>query len=117
MPEQPFSIDDFFGDQPNRPDDPAFWRLSEIVLSLDSGLDPSASQEEADAAFAAKFERVGLPKDVVFYVAMQRTMRVLGITTVVGLMAQFERVTQMAAVWADGACAGVLFERGTDASA
>lgn len=103
---------DIFGDNPNRPDNPDFWKLSEVLLKLDSGLDPSDPDDEAkQRQWEARMKEVGIDTEAVSYAAVQRAQRVLGVRTRQDLAAKAPQVMMLASVWLDAFAAGVFFER------
>lgn len=97
------------GGRPNHPD---FWKLSEILLKLDSDLDPSNPDEEAkERQWLARIEEVGIDRPVLTYSAVQRAYRVLGIQTAAQVMAQHMEIARLASVWMEGFAAGTFYER------
>lgn len=106
---------DIFGEGANRPSHPDFWKLSEVMLKLDSGLDPSNPDEEAkEAAFQARMKEIGVDVDVLVYVATQRAMRVLGVKDQMDFAIKSSQIAMLTSIWLDSFAAGVFYERKTD---
>jgi len=86
-----------------RPDHPDFWRLAELVNRLDE------QSESKEREFGAVVAEVVDPKSL-GYVALQRAMRILGITTQSQLNRQIEQATQLAAAYHEAFVVGCRFE-------
>ena len=75
------AMDDIFGPQPERPDTPDFWRLSEIILELKAEMQETAGDQEAQSrAWRARYEAIG-DFDSIAYAAKQAAYQVHGIVT------------------------------------
>lgn len=104
---------DIFGDNAGRPDHPDFWKLSDVLLKMDSGLDPAnPNEEEKEAQFHARLAEIGVEVDSLVYTATQRAMRALGVTTQMEFMAHVGEIARLTSIWLDAFAAGVFFERG-----
>jgi len=90
------AMQDFFGPFPGRPDHPDFWKLSEVVLSLDAPADEVGASALLDAC-----TKVPIDLDTVMYMATQRASRVYG-ASLAGLVA---------GLWIDGFMAGERYSR------
>lgn len=66
-------MSDFFGENPQRPDVPEFWHLSEVVLQMDGRC-------EEPGGFDATVREV-IPPEVLAYMSIQRAFRALGART------------------------------------
>lgn len=112
-------LNDVFGQMSERPDHPDFWRLVEVVLANDAATDPSdatLTNQQREANFE---ERMGSIIDTksVSYMALQRAMRPLGITTRADMIDKLGLLRMLSSVWLDGFAAGGMFEqRKTDSS-
>ncbi len=103
---------DIFGDNENRPDHPDFWKLSEVLLKLDSGLDPSnPNEEEKEAQFQARLKEIGVDVDSLVYTAYQRAIRALGVNTQQDLVIKAPQVMMLTSIWLDAFAAGAFYER------
>jgi hypothetical protein len=100
------AMNDVFGHMPKRPDHPDFWRLSEILLGYDSGMDTATDKDEFwESAVAAVINPQSL-----MYTAMQRASRVFNITTVEDLRAHAKEVAIFTTVWCEGFLLGSDFQ-------
>ena len=88
---------------PNRPDNPDFWRLSELVLQLDG--QASEGGNRIDEIVATVVD----PRSLA-YVAMHRAMRVLGISTRRELTIHMAEAARLATVYHEGFVIGCRFE-------
>lgn len=105
-------INDIMGGGFDRPDHPDFWKLSQVVLKLDSGLDPTnPDEEEKDRQFKARLAEIGVDEKTLSYIATQRSFRALGIKSKADLLANFDKVALLAAIWIDAFAAGIFYER------
>ena len=97
-----------------RPDHPDFWKMSRMAMANDDRMDAAPSPEED----SAERERIFLeivasfadPQSV-FYMGMQRSMRMLGVETMVDLIDAMPEVIKMQAIWLDAFLVGVGFAR------
>lgn len=97
------ATDDVFGQNPNRPAHPDFWRLSEIVLANDGRVEEAFDQEKAWKDTVADVVDV----ESIVYMASQRVMLMMG-------PPQPGNVTDHAtltALYIDAFLTGALFER------
>lgn len=111
----PNDPNEFFGAMPHRPDHPDFWKLSNVLLSMDQGLDPADLDEEAkDRAFKARIAEIGIDEQTLSYAATQRTFRALGITNSLQMLDPkvMHQVMLLSSVWIDAFAAGAFYERG-----
>lgn len=107
-------LNEFFGKMPERPDHPDFWKLSNVCLKLDSGLDPTNPDEGAkERQYQARLDEIDIDGKSLAYVATQRAYRVLGIENHGDLLDpnKMMMVAMLASVWLDAFAHGVLFER------
>ena len=98
----------------SRPDHPDFWRLSELLLKLDSDLDPSNPDEAAkEAQWQARMAEVEVDLDSLTYSAMQRAFRIVGIQNPLELIdpQKMRQVALLTSVWLEGFAAGTFYER------
>lgn len=86
-----------------RPDHPDFWRLAELVSQLDE------QSEKGERQFGEVVAEVVDPPSL-GYVALQRAMRILGITTQGQLNRQIAQATQLAAAYHEAFVVGCRFE-------
>lgn len=105
-------IDDILGGAANRPEHPDFWKLSDVCLKLDSGLDPSNPDEAyKEAQFQARLKEIGVDVESLVYTATQRAFRVLNIRNKQDLAIKLPQATMLTSIWLDAFAAGVFFER------
>jgi hypothetical protein len=97
-----------FSDVSARPEHPDFWRLSEIVLALDAKMDAATTEAQR---YQVWLDVVGesVDFDSVSYMAIQRAMRVLGITTREQLRLRADEAQRIAAVYCEGFVVGSTF--------
>lgn len=109
------NLDDVFGSNPNRPNHPDMWRLSEILLRMDSGMDPARhTEDELEAQFQATIKKIGIDSSVVSYAAIQRALRVIGMPALLADPTKARDAVQLSSAWLDGFVAGALWS--TDGS-
>lgn len=101
------AMDDVFGAMPNRPNHPDFWKLSEIILRLDGALEaaPPNKKQEVFAALVAK----RVDPDSLSYVALNRALRALGITSKEDVAGSQKLMAICSAMYLDGFTAGCEF--------
>lgn len=105
-------MSNIFGANANRPDHADFWKLSSVLLRLDSGLDPSNPDEAAkEAQYKARLDELGIDSSSLAYAATQRAMRALGIETQMELAMKADVVMMLTSVWIDAFAAGAFYER------
>jgi hypothetical protein len=92
-----------------RPDHPDVNLLSDVVLSIDAETDGRRSQEGADALGRVLNETAD--SQSVTYVAMQRTMRILGISSPAEMLLRGPQAAAMASLWMDAFAAGARFQK------
>lgn len=108
-------LNDILGDGSNRPSHPDFWKLSDVCLKLDSGLDPSNPDEEAkQEQFLTRLKEIGVDVDSLVYTATQRAFRALGVKTQQDLAIKLPQAMMLTSIWIDAFAAGVFFERERD---
>jgi hypothetical protein len=101
--------DEAFGVNSLRPEDPEFWKVIGIINKLDGRVMEARTQEEKDEAFRSAF--VGLPSQTVLaYVAFQRAIRALGITTRDEVRANVQTVMRMQALWVEAFAIGADYK-------
>lgn len=113
----PNDPNEFFGAMPHRPDHPDFWKLSNVLLKMDAGLDPSNPDEEAkERQFKARLAEIGIDERSLSYAATQRAFRILGVETRMDLLdpQKLHLAMMLSSVWLDAFAAGVFFERGDE---
>lgn len=105
-------LNDVFGVMPNRPDHPDMWKLSEILLGMDAGMEPSVPAEEKEALWQKRVTEVGINPEVVSYAATQRAFGSAGVRTRNDLLdpAKAIQVMRLASAWLDGFIAGARFK-------
>lgn len=109
-------LNDFFGQRAKRPDHPDFWKLSEVLLRMDSGIDPKAmSQDEMEEQYKVRLAEIGIDPDVLNYASVQRAYRLLE-TMPPGMPDPLKAMlgSMFASLWLDGFAAGAFFERKDD---
>lgn len=92
-------MDDAFGKIGPRPDNPTFWKLSEIVLRADGAMD-DATPEAKQAEWERIMHEVIDELDSVSYMALQRAMR---------MTANPVEMARLATLWLDGFSAGAHY--------
>jgi len=110
-----FSPNDFFGAMPNRPDHPDFWKLTNVLMRLDAGLDVTSTDRDVqERQYEERLAEIGVDQRSLSYVATQRAFRALGIETRADLMdrQRLEMAIMLSSIWLDAFAAGVFFERG-----
>lgn len=95
---------DVFGHHPNRPNHPDMWKLSEVLLMLDSGMESNVPNDEKEALFQRRVKEAGIDHNVLTHVAVQRAMRLGSALGPVG-------VQQAASAWIDGFVAASYFAK------
>jgi hypothetical protein len=106
------NIEDILGNGSGRPEHPDFWKLSDVCLKLDSGLDPSnPNEDEKQAQWEARIKEIGVDIDSLVYTATQRSFRVLNITNREQLIEKVGVATMLTSVWLDAFAAGAFYER------
>lgn len=102
------NIHDFFGPNPNRPNHPDFWRLSEIILKLDGRMDAAAPPDK-QAVWDDNVARWIDDQASLTYLAMHRSMRVLGISTSGQLQARADEVIRLTTIYMEAFQVGAEF--------
>ena len=106
-----FSLEDFFGSNVSRPSHPDFWRLSDIILSLDAAMTEGIQQgKEVDDVIAEKAAEIGDSYSVV-YIATQRAMRIHNVATVGDLRKNMDNVLKSSIIYLEGMIIGARLER------
>jgi hypothetical protein len=97
------AMNEAFGNFPDRPDHPDFWKLSEIVLGLDGAIEEAERTGGSDVFHDLATEHCDLRSQL--YMATQRVQRfLLELGPVDGAMLA-------ASAWIDGFQVGVRFGR------
>jgi hypothetical protein len=106
-------LNEFFGDMPQRPNHPDFWKLSEIMLRLDGAIQAGMSDQEKEEAWKAGIKEAGIDKQVITYAGMQRAMRPLNIHTRQDMLdpAKQGLLQILASVWIDGFVMGSIYNQ------
>lgn len=86
------AMDDAFGKIGPRPDNPTFWKLSEILLRCDGDLEAAAPDAKAEAWERIMHEVVD-ELDSASYVALQRALRMTD---------NVMEMARLATLWLDG---------------
>lgn len=94
-------LNNVFGGFDQRPESPDFWRLSEIILRLDGMIAEAKDEDERNRLYNENVER-WVDGDSLFYLALQRGMRALGITKVGEVRQNAPLLTRMAILYAEG---------------
>lgn len=110
-------FDDVFGPGVvgGRPDHPDFLKLANVLLKMDSGLDPRNPDEAAkERQYQARLAEVGINPEVLAYAASQRAFRLLGVTDRRQMLnpETVHQVMMLASIWVDAFVAGAYYERG-----
>lgn len=109
-----FSLHDLFGPNPTRPNHQDFWKLSEIILDLDSAMEDGVAQgRSVDDVIAEKASQVGDPYSIC-YAAVQRAMRSHQISTTGALKARLDDVARTALVYMEGVIVGARLTQERD---
>lgn len=90
-------------DYPLRPDHPDWWRLSELVLQLDAQATEDGRRLDNITAGIIDPESLG-------YLALQRAMRYLGITTRAEVAEHMTTIARMGAWYHEAFILGARFE-------
>ena len=93
-----------------RPDHPDFWRLSQQVLRRDGAAQEAKGKETRDAVWDRFMAEVGIDTDSLMYMAAQRAMRVLGITTTDELVLHSRSLSALTVVYLEGFQMGAEYE-------
>lgn len=103
-------MDDFFGENPVRPDHPDFWRISDIILTLDGRMQAAHSDESKNKVYTdAVAELVDM--DSIVYMGMQRAFHALGVATKADLVEKAPQVSMLTTIWMEGFQVGSRFEK------
>lgn len=92
---------DTLGNFPERPNHPDFWRLSSVVLKLDGRMDAAKSEDEQEAVWADNVARF-IDEPSLTYLAMQRSMRVLGVKSQSELRRRADDIIKLTVVYMEG---------------
>lgn len=89
---------------PDRPQDPEFLVLSEVICAADEELDVCETDEEREAAFLRVLSEI-IPAEVLSYMATQRALRAVLGTAALGLPIELV----VTSGWIDGFVAGARY--------
>jgi len=101
----------FFGATPARPDVPDFWTLSEIILSMDAPMQEAKTPEATQAAWDKAMANAAIDSEALGYMAIQRAMRMTGVTTRGELVAKQDIVMMLASMYLEAVLVGIAFEK------
>jgi len=105
-----FNLEDFFGANNARPDHPDFWKLSEIILSLDGAMQEGLQEgKEVDDVISEKASEIGDSYSIV-YMATQRAMRLHGAVTLDDLQRKMDDVLKSSIIYLEGLIVGARLE-------
>lgn len=107
--DSPDWFTEVFGSMAARPDHPDLVKLSEVLLRMDSGLDPALPDDDKQAIWEARIREIGIDPKVVSWAGIQRAMRVTGTETQVQFMANAQNIMRMSSTWLDGFMAGAFW--------
>lgn len=103
------NLQDFFGHNPHRPDHPDFWRLSGIVLRLDSLVSEAPDEDAKDRAWGENLARWIDSDDALYYMAFQRSARALEADTMDKVRENMGTLTRMMVLYSEGFQIGAEF--------
>lgn len=86
---------------PLRPDHPDFWAMSEIILDFDH-----MAAADQDTAFERTVSEAGIDMGSLIYMAMQRSMRVLGADTPEKIVHHHQLLMKMTTLYAEAVVVG-----------
>lgn len=101
-------FDEIFGKMPGRPSTPDFRRLVDIVLRYTGEVEALPADERNKAWEHLVGKHVDLPS--ITYMALQRALRPLGITTQTELTARRREAEMLVTVWLEGFMVGCEFQ-------
>ena len=104
-------LSNFFGATPERPDVPDFWALSEIILAMDAPMQEAKTPEATQAAWDKAVAKGAIDSEALGYMAIQRAMRVTGVTTRRELIAKEDVVMMLASAYMEAVLVGIAFEK------
>lgn len=102
-------IKDVFGSMPQRPNTKDFWRLSEIVLEMDGAMQAAQTDDDKEAVWQ-RYMGEHCDHNSLYYVALQRSMHILGVQTAADAMAQFGLLAKLTTVYSEGFVVGCTFK-------
>lgn len=105
------NIEDIFGSMPHRPDHPDFWRLSGIILRLDSLVsnDVAPTEDDKEEAYEGNVARWIDSYDALIYMAFQRSCRAANAATISDVQKQMGTITRMMTLYTEGFQVGAEF--------
>lgn len=106
-------IGDLFGPNPQRPDTPEFWRMSEIILKLDGRMDAARTDEEKEVVWNDNVEKWAGDQDALVFVAFQRAMRVLELSTVGDVKANMDILLRLMVLYSEAFQVGAEYHAQT----
>lgn len=111
-------VNDFFGHSEHRPDHPDFWKLSDVLLKMDSDLDTGTmTREQQEEQFKIRLGELGIDEGVLSYAATQRALRAMdGMPP--GMPPQLKAMfgVLLSSVWIDGFAAGNFYQQDKEKS-
>lgn len=102
------SRNQLFGNFPERPSHPDFWRISSILLKLDGRMEAATTEDEKEKVWSDNVAR-WVDGETLNYSAMQRAFRPLGIRTRSDLIAHQEKAILLNVMWQEGFQIGAEF--------
>jgi hypothetical protein len=106
-----FSLHDLFGPNPDRPDHPDFWKLSEIILGLDAAMTTGVQTgKRVDDVIAEAAVEAGDSYSIC-YMAVQRSMRLAGVETVRDLREKADEVNKLAIGYMEALIVGARLQQ------
>lgn len=101
-------LTDILGNFPERPNHPDFWRLSSIVLKLDGRMDAAKTEDQKEKVWTSNVARF-IDEDSLNYLAMQRAMRVLHVSTRQELIENYDDLIRLTVIYMEGFQVGAEF--------
>ncbi len=101
------NVSELFGDRPQRPVHPDFWRISETVLANDAPMEEASTDGQRGVAWRVRTSQV-VDVESVTYMALQRALLA---GRQLPDLAQLPAQGVIATVWIDAFVAGAGFER------
>lgn len=102
------NLNDVFGDMPERPNHPDFWRLSSIVLKYDTRIQAAATDDAKEKVWHDNVVR-WVDEGSLIYMASQRAMRALGLETRGDLANNVDLMVRCTTLYSEGFQFGAEF--------